>query len=211
MVTTFGTGSTAEGRVVALQSDGKIVVVGNEIISTATKLDFAIARYNSDGTLDTSFDTDGKVTTDFNGGDDRAFDVKIQKVGALEKIVVGGEADRTRSTVNDFALARYNPNGSLDTATDGVDAVGFGVNGKTTSVVAPGALNSTASSITGLAIDQTNRIVVVGTVGQLNVSTDIGIARYTTVAGTDGVLDTTFDPAPAFDTVAGTADRCFID
>ncbi len=63
------------------------------------------------GDLDTSFDTDGKVTTDFLlNGFSRAFAMAIQTDG---KIVVAGEELRT--TVGSFALARYNSNGSLDT------------------------------------------------------------------------------------------------
>ena len=47
----------------AIQADGKIVVAGQSPTAAAT--DFALARYNADGSLDTSFDGDGKVTTDF--------------------------------------------------------------------------------------------------------------------------------------------------
>src|SRR5687768_8077944 len=64
---TFGTGgkvmtdfgSTDEGLAVALQSDGKIVVVGKSY--DGSNFDFALARYNSDGSLDTTFGTNGRV------------------------------------------------------------------------------------------------------------------------------------------------------
>jgi uncharacterized delta-60 repeat protein len=93
----------------ALQSDGKIVVVGNEYNGNDT--DFAVARYNTDGSLDTSFSADGKLTTFFNANaDDYAASVKIQSDG---KIVVVGET--YNGTDSDFAIARFNTNGSLDT------------------------------------------------------------------------------------------------
>jgi len=57
------------------------------------------------GDLDPTFGTGGKVTTDFGGGTDQAFAVALQPDG---KIVAAGQAN------NDFALARYNPDGSLD-------------------------------------------------------------------------------------------------
>ena len=87
----------------AIQADGKIVVAGS------SRRNFALARYNSNGSLDTSFDGDGKLTTDF-GGWDEASSMAIQADG---KIVVAG------SSRDNFALARYNSNGSLDTSFDG--------------------------------------------------------------------------------------------
>jgi uncharacterized delta-60 repeat protein len=129
--TTFGTngvvttnlGSTqdqAEG--VAVQSDNKIVVAGFTQSAT-TGRDFALVRYNANGTLDTSFGTGGIVTTDFNGLDDQAGDVLLQPDG---KIVVIGTA-MVAGGNTEFAVARYNTNGSLDT--------GFGTGGKVTTSV----------------------------------------------------------------------------
>ena len=71
--------------------------------------DFALARYNPSGTLDTSFSGDGRQTTDFPG-DDRAAGVALQADG---KIVAVGSA---RRGATNFVLARYNPNGTLDTS-----------------------------------------------------------------------------------------------
>ena len=65
-----------------------------------------MARYNLDGSLDDTFDVDGKLTTDFGTLGDYGKGVVIQSDG---KIVVAGYDS------NDFALARYNSNGSLDT------------------------------------------------------------------------------------------------
>jgi hypothetical protein len=68
--------------------------------------DFCVLRYLTDGTLDTSFGVGGKVITDFNGNYDRAYAVAIQSDG---KIVVVG---CTNGGTNDFALVRYNTDGS---------------------------------------------------------------------------------------------------
>ncbi len=85
--------------------------------------DFALARYNPNGTLDTTFSGDGKQTTDF-GGFDEARGVAIQANG---KIVAGRHRRRARRAPS-FALARYNPNGSLDTSFsgDGKQTTDFG-------------------------------------------------------------------------------------
>ena len=73
--------------------------------------DFALARYDPDGTLDRSFGSGGKVTTDFSGSGsfEIAFAIAIQSDG---KIVATGPSDASGSY--DFALARYNSNGTLD-------------------------------------------------------------------------------------------------
>ena len=70
-------------------------------------------RYNTDGTLDTSFDSDGKVTTAIGSGNDDACSVAIQSDG---KIVVAG--DSNNGSNDDFALVRYNTDGTLDTSFD---------------------------------------------------------------------------------------------
>jgi uncharacterized delta-60 repeat protein len=108
--TDFG-GRSDAAFAVALQADGRIVVVGYSG-TTATDRDFAVARYNADGSLDASFDGDGRATTDFGNLNDEAFSVAIAPTG---KIVVGGT---TSSRNGDFAVARYLSNGSLDATFD---------------------------------------------------------------------------------------------
>jgi uncharacterized delta-60 repeat protein len=88
---------------IAVQSDGKIVVAGY------SNGNFAVVRYNSNGSLDTSFDIDGKLTTDL-GGNDTGLSVALQPDG---KILVAGVSN------GNFAVVRYNSNGSLDTSFDG--------------------------------------------------------------------------------------------
>ena len=95
--TGFRGNDTAYGLV--LQPDGKIVAVGQ------TRNNFALARYTGSGGLDNTFDSDGKVTTDF-GSDETGRAVALQPDG---KIVAVGHTDGRR-----LSVARYNPDGSLD-------------------------------------------------------------------------------------------------
>ncbi|MFN2508228.1 MAG: hypothetical protein ABR589_05595, partial [Chthoniobacterales bacterium] len=139
---TFGNGGSSGGSgvtvaAIALQNDGKIVVVGGRVVIN-NGVDFAVARFNSNGSLDDgsandstpgdSFGTGGLVTTDF-GDDDNATGVAIQSDG---KIVVVGHLGPTNSGFNvDFAIARYNTNGSLDSggAGDSTPGDSFGTGG----------------------------------------------------------------------------------
>lgn len=159
----------AEG--IALQADGKIVAVGSAM--NGQRQVFALARYNTDGSLDSSFDGDGLATTDFGGGA-AAMAVAIQPDG---KIVVAGYA--YQSGAYQFALARYNTNGSLDTSFDG--------DGRVTT-----ALGSSGDSAFALAIQSDGKIVAAGesfdgpAVGASG--SDFALARY----NIDGSLDTSF-------------------
>jgi uncharacterized delta-60 repeat protein len=97
----------------ALQSDGKILVLGN--VSNPNE-NLALARFNTDGSLDTGFGDNGILITDF-GEDENGNGLLIQADG---KIVVVGESAGTEDS--DVLLIRYNSDGSLDDT--------FGVNGK---------------------------------------------------------------------------------
>ena len=108
----------------ALQGN-KIVVVGYSCANTQT-CDFALARYNPDGSLDPNFSGDGRQTTAIGSfGDARASGVALQSDG---KIVAVGSTDIQGINTRDFALARYNLNGSLDTSFsgDGKQTTDFG-------------------------------------------------------------------------------------
>ena len=107
VITDFA-GSDDGAESVALQADGKIVAAG--FTRASTYYDFALARYNDDGSLDSSFGTGGRVTTDIGGFSDTAYAVAVQPDG---KIVAAGSANFT-STFSDFALTRYNNDGTLD-------------------------------------------------------------------------------------------------
>ncbi|MFO1438783.1 MAG: choice-of-anchor D domain-containing protein [Verrucomicrobiaceae bacterium] len=164
VVTTIGTG-TEIAYTAALQGDGKIILAG---YAAMTNEDFALVRYNTDGTLDTTFDTDGKVTTTIGTGTDRIHDMLLQPDG---KILVGGYM-----VGSDFALARYNTNGSLDTS--------FDTDGKVTTPIGTGT-----DRIYGVALQSDGKVIAAGYSITTGTADDFAIARYTSA----GALDTTFD------------------
>jgi len=155
-------------RAVALQSDGKIVAAGESL--TGSSFDFALARYNADGSLDTSFGSGGKVTTDFASNFDTALAVTVQSDG---KILAAGE--RSDGSHFDFALARYNADGSLDSS--------FGSGGKVTDSIGPGS-----DAIQDIALQPDGKIVVAGFSTAAATSDDFALARY----NANGTLDTSF-------------------
>jgi uncharacterized delta-60 repeat protein len=165
MVTTDFAGGSDQAFGVAIQGDGKIVAAGR-----IGFLDFALARYNTDGSLDTTFDGDGMVTTDFAGGFDQASEVIIQGDG---KIVAAGVA--SVSGTFDPALARYNTDGSLDTT--------FDADGMVTTDFA-----GSSDQFQDVAIQGDGKIVAAGFVDPSG-NSDFALARY----NTDGSLDTAFD------------------
>jgi uncharacterized delta-60 repeat protein len=150
-----------------IQSDGKIIVVGDTFASSANNYDFAVMRYNVDGTLDSTFGTAGKVFTTISTGADRARSVALQADG---KIVVGGSAV---GTLADFALVRYNTNGTLDTT--------FG----TTGIV---MTNNYVDEIYGIAIQPDGKIITAGSVAPFGQNARWAVCRY----NSNGILDTTF-------------------
>jgi uncharacterized delta-60 repeat protein len=195
--TTFGTGgkvgtafdsghgfSYAQAFSVAVQPDGRIVAAGNKEIGACLFngleqpcFDFALARYNSDGTLDASFGTGGRVTTDFAGPNDQAESVVVQPDG---RIVVAGAAGPFINRGFDFALARYNSNGTLDTS--------FGTSGKVTTDFA--GANDVPFSV---AVQPDGNIVLAGG-ATINGRAAFALARYVGRA----VLSTPdIDTAPA--------------
>ena len=93
----------------AMQTDGKIVVVG--YATAAGVQQFAVARYNADGTLDTSFGGTGRIMTAVGINGSNATGVALQKDG---KIVVSGYGVNNSGRGYDFACLRYNTDGSLD-------------------------------------------------------------------------------------------------
>ena len=154
LTTDFGGVSFADD--VAIQADGKIVVAGTDNSHTG---DFALARYNTDGSLDTSFSCDGKQVTDFAGNVEVGNGVAVQSDG---RIVVAGSSF-SQATANDFAVARYNPDGSLDT--------GFSGDGKQT---VPFAATDIA---TGLVIQADGNIVLAGYTESGPLNGDFAVAR----------------------------------
>ena len=149
---------------VAIQGDGKIVAVGRAAGSGGV---MALARYKQNGTIDTTFGGgDGKVTTNFTRGDDRADAVAIQADG---DIVVAGTANYFGLN-GKFALARYTAAGALDP--------NFSGDGRVTSNFTPGFDGGFA-----VAVQTDQYIVAAGLAGS-----DLGLARYSST----GTLDPNF-------------------
>jgi uncharacterized delta-60 repeat protein len=176
--TDFPFGGISEATATVRQPDGKIVAVGEVLRSTSgdsSISDFALARYNPDGTLDTSFSGDGKLTTDFGGIDDGAAGVALQsdgKVVVVGRTGFGGPFDNSF----EFAVARYNPNGTLDTSFsgDGKQRASFG----------------DSDVAKGVAVQGDGKIVAVGNNcnGNPDTTCDFALARF----NSDGSLDTSF-------------------
>lgn len=185
VITAFGTADDLALRL-ALQPDGKIIVVGVAGDSSFNS-DFAVARYNSNGTLDTSFDGDGKVTDDINGDEDSANTVALQPDG---KIVVAGQAVDGFFGDADFAITRYNSNGSIDT--------GFDVDGLVTQ-----DFDFNFDEATGAVIQPDGRIIVAGTArisGSGFSDDDFAVVRLNSNGsldssfGSNGTVETDFGP-----------------
>jgi len=153
------------GTDVALQEDGKIVVVGAAEAANS-KMDFAIARINSDGTLDPTFDGDGKTTVTYDLGGDWEDWVSAVALNPDGKIVVGGHVDGPNGD-RDFGLARFNTDGTLDPT--------FGSGGKTT--VAFDLVTGGTDNLNGLAVPPSGGIYAAGSVYVANNGEDIGVAK----------------------------------
>lgn len=168
MVTTpFGTDND-QAKAVAIQTDGKIVVAGWAGNQLTGQLDLAVVRYNTDGSLDATFDGDGKVITVIGG----AFTFSVGSAMVIQpdgKIVVAGYSGSDPNY--DYAVVRYNTNGSLDTTFDSDGKVTTDFNG--------------SDRAHAVALQPDGKIVVTGD----NQSGDFGLVRY----NANGSLDTTFD------------------
>lgn len=159
LTTSFG-GTDDEASGIFVQPDSKIVTVG--FTNASGGYDFALSRYNSDGSLDTSFGSNGKVSSNFGASDDQAFAGVLQSDG---KIIAAGLSG------GDCAVARYNTNGSLDTSfgNGGIVTTDFGAN---------------PDEAFSVLIQPDGKIVIAGTDSQFA----FVLARYKT----NGSLDTSF-------------------
>ena len=99
---------------IGIEADGKIVAAGDAGLGSGDSR-FAVARYNADGTLDSTFGGDGKVTTQFGPRDDPVAGLALQIDG---KVVVSGGTNSNGKNPK-IALARYNADGTLDAAFSG--------------------------------------------------------------------------------------------
>lgn len=152
---------------VKLQFDGKIVISG--ITFNGSNNDFALARYDINGDPDSTFGNNGLKTTDF-GNSNEIF--SVLSISKDEKIIVVGNSDN-----NNFAMARYNIDGSPDTtlSENGRFLQGFG------------AAYQGQTSFTATAVQSDEKMIAVGTTWNGS-NSDMIVVRY----NTNGSLDTTF-------------------
>jgi len=175
----YNTGSRATAA--ALQADGKLVVAGT-YKNEATARAFALARYNANGSLDTTFGSGGMVTTSMGSGDAIAFSMALLSGG---RIVATGYLEAGHRN-HDFALACYNPSGTLDQS--------FGNGGRVTTDL----FGATDDIAYGLAAQSDGKLVLAGRTGTYP-SFHFALARYQNngqldqTFGTGGKVSSTFD------------------
>jgi uncharacterized delta-60 repeat protein len=200
--TTFGTGGEVTtnfgsdfdyAAALILDNSDRLVVAGGRF--NGSNMDFALARYTANGTLDTTFGTGGIITTDIGSSNDIA---KALILDSSNRLVVAGEFDNSTNGSNHrFALVRYNADGSLDTT--------FGTGGKVTTDV-----SSSYDYVGALILDQNNRLVVAGDIN-VGHNVDVTLVRY----NTDGTLDSTFGTGgivtTGFGTIIDSANAMILD
>lgn len=141
-------GANDTATALALQPDGKLVLAGN--CGNGVNLDFCAVRLNADGSLDTTFNSTGKLLVAVGTGDDYATAVAVQSDG---KLLLSGYCVNAGN--NDFCAVRVNSDGSLDKTFNPT-----GTPGKVTYAIAAGHDNAT-----GIAVQPDGKIVVAGSCG----------------------------------------------
>ena len=152
---------------VAVSSTGKIVVGGGTGLYPFGASDFQLVRYNTDGSLDSSFGAGGIVTTDF-GGSDTIFAIAL----SLDGEITAAGATKSDST-GDFAVARFNTDGSLDSS--------FGSGGKVVTDFSAGS-DDTGN---GVVVQPDGRVTVAGIAGSAPAGTAFAVVRYTSTGNLD--------------------------
>lgn len=158
---------------IALQADGKLLAAGGTNKSQGSfDYDFALVRYKPDGTPDSTFGNSGIVITQIGLYMNRAYSVVVQQDG---KILLAGEAQDSQEAFSDFAVVRYNEDGSLDS--------NFGTNGKLRI-----SLGETYDYAKSMVLQEDGKIVIAGyTQNGLN-NYDFALIRL----NTDGSFDDNF-------------------
>ena len=164
-------GSGDVATALALQRDGKLVLGGSCISNF--NLDFCVVRLNPDGSLDTSFNTTGKLILPVGSNSDQLTALAVQSDG---KIVLAGYCNTGSGTSDLFCAVRLNADGSLDT--------GFNATGK---LILPVAVGSGGAQATALALQSDGKIILAGTCWNSS-SDDFCAVRL----DANGGLDTSF-------------------
>lgn len=183
VLVSFGGRQAAVGRGVVQQADGKLILAGNGSVQSSRQ--FALARLNSDGSLDSSFGTGGKLMVNpsgAKGGDNTAMGVALQRVPAItgeERIVLSGQSRTSGQANNEWTLMRFKPNGATDTT--------FGTSG-----IVKTSFFGFGDSAMSVATDSSNRIVATGYTYTGDGSQcgayiqDAAVVRYTENGALDG-------------------------
>ncbi|MEO7405268.1 MAG: hypothetical protein ABIU95_16525, partial [Burkholderiales bacterium] len=189
VVQDLGLGKNEEIFASAVQSDGKMVVAGFAINTLGAGRDFLVARFNTNGTLDTSFGTGGSVIVNVSDPgplstpnfDDQVNDLIIQPDGSI--IAVGTATKNVGLTpFTAVGIIKLTSSGVLDTAFDG--------DGKASTILKNNAnANAHVTSISTAAVQADGKIVVGGKMVAGSTEGDYVVARYTP----SGSLDVTFD------------------
>lgn len=163
---------------IAIQADGKIIAVGVNTDGASSEEKIAIARFNSNGTLDNTFGTNGLVTTaTFSNFNSTGVAVALQSDG---KIVVGAHANYsgTLTALNGYFMAlRYNTNGTLDNT--------FGSNG--IAAYQPSVATDPEIDASDVLIQSDGKIIVCGT-AYINTVSDMLFVRF----NSNGSIDNAF-------------------
>lgn len=191
----FGTGGIVEANIapdtddrfamaLATQPDGKVLAVGQT----------TVVRYNADGTVDTSFGTNGQVVANFGTGGERLYAVAVQPDGRI--LIAGAREDNVGLPANDdFAMMRLEADGTLDAS--------FGTGGVVTT-----DFHGRIDAAYDVLVQPDGAIVLAGVALDAAVNADFAVARYTSA----GVLDTSFGPAAdgkAAINLAGNSDNAY--
>lgn len=175
-------------------ADGRILTCGG-FATSSSQTDFIVAMLTPDGQLDTSFNFNGQVDVDFSGGDDICNAVLVQQDGKI--LLIGASTATTGTASSDFAVARLNADGTLDTTFGGGSGrvtIGFD-------------LGDTNTDVAAMAVLQPDNKIVVGGI----VATVGGFDFAATRLRQDGSRDTSFGSAGRvtvdFNSDAGSLDQ----
>ena len=183
-VTRTSFGGRYDEATAVVPHQGRILAVGF-VSNTDGTSDFALARYNANGSLDTTFDFDGKTTTRIAGK--TTSQISAAAIDANGNTIVAGHAWANESWGDDLAIARYLPNGALDTT--------FGTNGIVLTDLADGEIQAKAVAIQG-----DGKIVVAGykQSGETGETFEFVVARYNVNGSPDDGTTNDMTPSDSF-------------
>jgi uncharacterized delta-60 repeat protein len=175
---TPGTLSHDTAKAITVSADGSTIYVAGSSDAGGKGLDFAVASYNADGSVNTRFNTTGTALLDFAGGDDAINAIALQTNSDL---VAAGTSTNPTSGVTSVALTRFLPPGTIDPH--------FGSKGKILTNV-----RGVADVASSVGLDHTGKIIIgglsaTGSASDSSLSSDFLVARYTAT----GIIDRTFN------------------